>query len=173
MPNKLAAKQTANIPEPPKTTGVGAENHRRGGPPQADSVFIPAQNAARGYEACGSEVRDSEVRRRPGTLPWHVDEVAQFVALGLEVAPVVDVGRGHDRDALHDFEAIALEAGTLGGVVRQQANAREAQVEQDLHADAVVAAVGGEAQRLVGLDGVQPVALLEGISLDLVVEADA
>ena len=51
-------------------------------------------------------------------LPRHVDEVAELVALGLQIAPVVRVGRRHDRDAFQHLEAVAFETGALGGVVR-------------------------------------------------------
>src|SRR3972149_2956432 len=61
----------------------------------------------------------------------------------------------------------------LGGVIGQQAYLLEPQVEEDLHTDPVVAPVGGEAQGLVGLDGVVAECLLEGVGADLVAEADA
>src|SRR5438128_2068039 len=106
-------------------------------------------------------------------LAGHVDEVTELVALALEVAPVVRVGRGHDGDALDDFEAVALEASALGGVVRDQPNLVQVEVGEDLHTDAVVAAVGGEAERFVRLDGIEAVLLLELVGTHLVAEADA
>ena len=57
-------------------------------------------------------------------------------------------------------------------VVCQQADLGQAQVDEDLHADAVVAAVGLEAQRQVGLDRVHAF-VLQGVGAQLVVEADA
>ena len=49
----------------------------------------------------------------------------------------------------------------------------QVEVGQDLHADAIVAAVGGEAERLVRFDGVEPLLLLQLVGADLVAEADA
>src|SRR2546421_12957305 len=106
-------------------------------------------------------------------LAGHVDEVAELVALGLEVAPVVRVGRGHDGDALDDFEAVALEASALGGVVRDQPNLVQVEVGEDLHTDAVVAAVGGETGGFVGLRGIEAPLLLELVGAHLVEEAAA
>src|SRR3990170_4793648 len=110
---------------------------------------------------------------RPGALAGHVDEVAQLVPLRLQVAPIVGVGDGHKGHPLHDLEAVTFEPRPLGGVVGEQAYLLEPQVEEDLHPDAVVAAVGGEAERLVGLDGVEPLCLLESVGANLVAETDA
>ena len=51
-------------------------------------------------------------------------------------------------------EAVALEADQLAGIVGDQTDGLEAEVEQDLRADAVVAQVGREAEPLVRLDRV-------------------
>ena len=61
-----------------------------------------------------------------------------------------------ERHLLGDLEAVALEADDLARVVRQEPDRVQAQVAQDLRADAVVAQVRREAERLVGLDGVAP-----------------
>src|SRR5207247_8652707 len=106
-------------------------------------------------------------------LAGQVDQLAEVAALGLDVAPVVRVGLGHDGDALDDFEAVALEASALGGVVRDQPNLVQVEVGEDLHTDAVVAAVGGEAERFVRLDGIEALLLLELVGTHLVAEADA
>src|SRR5262249_62204319 len=57
--------------------------------------------------------------------------------------------------------------------VRQEANLPDAEVEQDLGADAVVAQIGREAERLVGLHRVEAVLLLELIRAQLGEQADA
>src|SRR5687767_7953815 len=76
------------------------------------------------------------------------------VALGLQVAQVLARRRRLDRHPLDDLQAVALEARALGGVVAEQAQGRQAEVDKDLRPGAVVTRVGGEAQLEVGLDGV-------------------
>src|SRR3990170_1314262 len=107
------------------------------------------------------------------TLAGHVDEVTQLVALRLQVAPVVGVGCGHQGHAGHHLQAISLQSGAFLGIIGEEAYLLEAQVHQYLHADAVIAPVGGKAERLVGLHRVQPQVLLEGVGAYLVTEADA
>ena len=76
------------------------------------------------------------------------------------------------RDALGDVEAEALEPAVLDRVVRHEAHGRDAEVDQHLGADAVLAAVDGEPLLQVGVDGVVAL-LLELVGPDLVAEADA
>ena len=84
--------------------------------------------------------------------------MAQFVALGRQVVGVVLVHRRQDRHLVDHLQVeTAVDEGVgLLGVVGQQPDLRQAQVLEDLDADAVVAAVGLVAQRQVGLDRVQP-----------------
>ena len=91
--------------------------------------------------------------------------MAELVALGGHVAGVVLVDRADDGHLVHhlQIEAAVDEGVGLLGVVRQEADAREPKVLEDLNADAVVAAVDLVAQGQVGLDGVEPF-VLEGIS---------
>jgi hypothetical protein len=58
------------------------------------------------------------------------------------------------------------------GVVRHQAHRRDAEVHQDLRADAVLARVDRQAELEVGVDGVAAV-FLQGVRADLVAEANA
>src|SRR5215213_1307315 len=73
--------------------------------------------------------------------PLMVERVAKALALGPQVLLVVRVGHRLDRQLIADRQPVALEAVDLLRVVGQDANAREAQIHQDLGADAVVAKV--------------------------------
>ena len=77
-----------------------------------------------------------------------------------------------ERQRLDDAEAVALEADELARVVRQQAHGADAEVAEDLRADAVVALVRLEAEPLVRLDGVEPL-ILQLVRAQLVGEPDA
>src|SRR6266849_55216 len=82
------------------------------------------------------------------------EEVAHLLALGHQVALVALGGRNLDRHALDHLEPIPLDADDLLRVVREDAQAFRAEIDEDLRADAVVAQVGLEAQYVIGLDGV-------------------
>src|SRR5215210_1897121 len=102
-----------------------------------------------------------------------VEQVPHPGSLRFEVL-AVGVGRlRHDRHALDDLEAEAVDAGPLGRVVGQQADVPQAEVDQDLGADAVVAEVRREAQVHVGVDRVQVLLVLEAVGAELVHDADA
>ena len=60
----------------------------------------------------------------------------------------------------------------MRGLLRQQPHRPDAEVAQDLGADAVVALVGLEAEPLVGLDRVEPL-VLQLVGANLVGQADA
>ena len=64
-----------------------------------------------------------------------------------------------DRQLGAHRQPVALQAGDLLRVVREEADLREAQVDEDLRADAVVAQVRREAEDLVRLDGVEALVL--------------
>src|SRR5262245_40192446 len=118
----------------------------------------------------------SGARSSRASLPIYrlvvVEEVAHAVALGRQVALVVGVGLDDERHAVDDLEAEALEAAVLRRVVGEEPHRRHAEVDGDLGADTVLAAVGGEAELEVGIDGVEPL-LLELVGADLVADADA
>ena len=101
-----------------------------------------------------------------------VQDVAELVALGPQVAEVVLLRRHLDRHRRGDRQAVALEPDDLARVVGQQADGREAEVGEDLRADAVVAQVGREAELEVGLDRVEAL-LLQLVGAELVEQADA
>ncbi len=97
--------------------------------------------------------------------------MSHLLHLGAQIAAVVVVLADMERDQLHDGEAIPLDAGPLGGVVRHQPHGRHAQVAEDLGSDAVVASVLGQSEIEIRLDGV-PAGVLDRIGLELVHEAD-
>src|SRR5439155_3679942 len=101
-----------------------------------------------------------------------VQQVAELVLLRLQIAPVGIVGRDLDRYTLLDAESVAVKADDLLGIVGQQANVADAQVNEDLRADAVVTKVWREAELLIGFDRVQPL-FLKLIGLQLGEQADA
>jgi hypothetical protein len=68
--------------------------------------------------------------------------VPELVPLRLEVAPVLGRRVCLDRNLLDDREAKALDSGQLLGVVREDADRRQAEVGEDLVADSVLARVG-------------------------------
>src|SRR3954465_3722516 len=98
--------------------------------------------------------------------------MAQLVPLGPQVPRVLARRRRLDGDALADGETVAFEADELARIVRDRTDRLESQIEEDLGADAVVAEVRLEAERLVRLDSVGA-AVLQLIGLQLVEQADA
>src|SRR5215470_9952255 len=99
------------------------------------------------------------------------EEVTHLLALGHEVALVALGGRNLDRHALDDLEAVPLDAHDLLRVVREDAQALRAEVDQDLRADAVVSQIGLEAQGVIGFDRVLAV-VLQLVRAKLVQEPD-
>ena len=99
--------------------------------------------------------------------------MAHLVALGGEVADAVGLVAGDDRHLVDDLEAVAMIHESVGllGVVRQEPDLAQAEVLEDLEADAVIPLVGPEAQGEVRLDGVHPL-ILEVVRPDLLDQAD-
>ena len=56
--------------------------------------------------------------------------------------------------ATDDFEPVAFQADDLAGVVGHDAEFADAQIQQDLRADAVIAEIRLEAELFVGFNGV-------------------
>src|SRR4051794_4657057 len=100
-----------------------------------------------------------------------VEYVAELLPLRPQVADVPRVRRRLKGDALGDLQSIALEAGALRRVVRQEPHRRDAEVDEDLRADPVVARVRREAELDVRLDGVAAL-LLELVREELVRQSD-
>ena len=100
-----------------------------------------------------------------------VERVAHAVALGPQVLLVVRVGRVHDRHLLGDRQAVALQPADLLRVVREDADAGEPEVDEDLRADAVVAQVDGQPELEVRVDRVVAL-VLQVVGAQLVQQPD-
>jgi hypothetical protein len=85
-----------------------------------------------------------------------VQPVTELLALRGEVPLVLRVGLDLDRHLLRHRETVALQAGQLLGVVRQDPDRRQAEVGQDLVADPPLSRIGRIAELEVRLDRVQP-----------------
>src|SRR5213594_4441810 len=96
----------------------------------------------------------------------------ELVALRAQVLPVGFVGRDLDRHALGDVQAVALQPDDLLRVVGEQPEVLHAQIHEDLGADPVVAQIGLEAERCIGLDRVLSL-VLELVGAHLVEQPDA
>src|SRR5437867_3388929 len=99
-------------------------------------------------------------------------EMPELVALRAQVLPVGFVGRDLDRHALGDVQAVALQPDDVLRVVGEQPEVLHAQIHEDLGADPVVAQIGLEAERCIGLDRVLPL-VLELVGAHLVEQPDA
>src|SRR5204863_4477123 len=69
-------------------------------------------------------------------------------------------------------QPVPLQPDQLAGIVGENPDGRQTEVQQDLRADTIIAQVGLEPQLLVGRDGVAP-GVLELVRLQLVEEPDA
>src|SRR5690606_14585755 len=98
--------------------------------------------------------------------------VTHPVALRVEVALVELAHPDHERHELLDLDAALGQLPRLLGVVAQQAHAADAEVLEDPDSGPVVACVGGQAEREVGVERVEAV-LLQAVGTQLVDEADA
>ena len=81
--------------------------------------------------------------------------MSQLFLLGAQIIAIPLVGRNLDRDALDDAKPIAIQADHLLGVVGEESNLPDAQIDENLRADAVMAQVGAKAQTLIRLYGIQ------------------
>ena len=81
------------------------------------------------------------------------------------------VGGLLDRDLGADRQPVALEPVDLLRVVGEDPDRAEAEIHEDLRADAEIAQVGGQPEALVGLDGVEAL-LLQPVRAQLVEQAD-
>src|SRR5580693_8829658 len=98
--------------------------------------------------------------------------MAHALPLRAQIGDVLRVGGSLQGDPLGDVETEALEAPVLDRIVGHEAHGGDPEVHKHLGADAVLAAVNGQALLQVGVDGVVPL-LLELVSTDLVAETDA
>ena len=80
--------------------------------------------------------------------------MAHTILLRLHVEGVMLIGLDLQRKRLDDFEAVAFEAYALDGVVGEQAHLLDAELLEDLSADAVVTFVSLVTEVEVRFDGV-------------------
>src|SRR5262249_26048683 len=100
------------------------------------------------------------------------EEVAELVALGAEVLPVLFVGWDLDGHALDEVQPVPLEPYDLLRVVGEETELPNAKIDEDLGADAVVAKIGLEPEALDGFHGVLSL-ILQLVRAQLVVQPDA
>src|SRR5918997_6144216 len=152
---------------------IGAFQRARTTPTRRPAPSSPSGVPAR---AVPSATHASRVALDATTASEHIvealEQVAHPLALGAQVGDVLWVGLGEQRHALGDPEAEPLETAALRRVVGERPHCGDAEVDQDLGADAVLAAVDRHAERDVGVDGVVAL-LLQGVGLELVADADA
>jgi hypothetical protein len=98
--------------------------------------------------------------------------VTHAVTLGLQVLVVVGADAHDQRHLLDHVEPELAQLVHLVGVVGQQPHLRYAQVGEDAGSGGVVAGVGRQPEREVGVDGVEPL-LLQAVRAELVDQADA
>src|SRR5689334_5719549 len=98
--------------------------------------------------------------------------MSELVPLGPHVAGALAVLGLHDRYSLVHAQPVPLETDELAGIVGDRSYRVQAEVEQDLGADAVVPKIGLEPELLVGFDRVRPL-ILKLVRLELVEQADA
>src|ERR1700694_2211637 len=103
--------------------------------------------------------------------PTALEKMSKLVFLGLQVALVVRIGFDADRDALDDLQTESFESVNLLGVVCQQPDLSNAEVVDDLAADAIVPFVCRVTQRLVRLDSIET-RVLEVVGVQLVEQSD-
>src|SRR5204863_3772291 len=77
-----------------------------------------------------------------------------------------------DRNLCAHRQAVALHAADLLGVVGEDADRAEAEIDEDLRSNPIVAQVRGQPQAQVGLDRVEAF-LLQLVGAQLVQQADA
>src|SRR6266498_347902 len=85
----------------------------------------------------------------------HSHQMPQLLPLRLQVARVVRIGRDADGHLFDDLEAVAFEADDFLGIVSEEPDGFEAQVDENLRAKAVFAQVRFESKLEVGLDRVE------------------
>ena len=112
-----------------------------------------------------------------GTVGIHlqvllIEQVAAALHLGEQVALVVGIDPALDPFTLHHVDAGITQCGNLGRVVGQQIDVRASQRLQHGSRHLEVALVHPEAQRVVGIQRVQP-CILPPVGAQLVGNADA
>src|SRR6266436_1877350 len=99
--------------------------------------------------------------------------MSEFFFLGAQIFAISLVGRNLNRHALDDAQTIAVQANDFLGIVGEESNLPDAQIDEDLSADAVMTQVGAETKPAIGLNGIQAFFLLQAVGLQLAQQADA
>ena len=110
--------------------------------------------------------------RRQASVQLPGQLVAHAVALRVEVALVEGPHADDEGHGLDHLDAVLHELTALLGVVAEQPDRRDAEVAQHVGRGAVLTGVGGQAERQVGVEGVEAV-LLQPVGAQLVDEPDA
>src|SRR5665213_1547849 len=100
------------------------------------------------------------------------EQVTETLALRAQIVDVEGRRAAFERHALDDIQAEALEAAVLRGGVGHDAHRSDAEVDEYLRADAVLACVDRTSEIEVGVDGVATF-LLKGVGTNLMPEANA
>src|SRR5438477_5404665 len=104
-------------------------------------------------------------------LAVEVDEVSRPRGLGPQVEGVELVGRHHVGDAARDADAVLLELRNLVGIVGHQPHRADLEAGEHVRRDRVIALVVAEAEREIGVHGVEAL-VLQRVGADLVDQAD-
>src|SRR5512143_2740519 len=108
----------------------------------------------------------------PRTALHFFQHMPHLVLLDLEVVDVLGMGMHLDRYARRHGQTVAFQADDLFRVVRQELDLADAEIAQDLGADAIVAEIGLIAEGEIRLDSVLAL-VLELVSLEFSFDADA
>ena len=103
------------------------------------------------------------MRRGTRDIRFDVKKVPELVLLGSQIGARVVTGSRVDWDTLDGLHPVSLEPVHLAGVVGEKPHGADAQVEQDLGGDVVVALIGRETKPCIRFNGVEPFALLQVI----------
>src|SRR5579872_574924 len=100
-----------------------------------------------------------------------VDEVAELVALGLQIRSVELIAIHDQRDASSHLQPVSLKSHDLARIVRDDLHLSNAEIVEDLRTDAIVALVDGQAKPFVGFSRVGAL-VLQFVRAELVGEPD-
>src|ERR1700722_3733211 len=137
--------------------------------PPARSVKISSIACLRYPEL---ELRFDAARLRGGIGGSKGKCVAHFFLLGPQIGQCVRARHGFAGEPNHDVDAVPGQGGSFARVVRQQANALDAEIAQDGGRKVDVPAIGAQTEGMIGLDRIEP-GVLQLVGLELCHQADA
>src|SRR5258708_29775796 len=133
--------------------------------PQAMAILSPCPSRRPAYTvlmAIQGRSRRRPDRGRSQDVVQTREQMTHAFLLGAEIVDVLRVGLRLERDPLHHLQTEAVKTTVLGRIVGQIPHGGDAKIDEDLGADAVLAAVDGKAELEVGVDGVEA-GVLQGI----------